>query len=75
MTVSYLPSFVVISVNGKEMTYERLNVLEFSSDRKRMSVILRDRETGQIKLYIKGADDMILSRLYNKGNAYFYKPY
>lgn len=43
--------------------YEILNVLEFTSDRKRMSVIVRT-SNGKIKLYIKGADSTIYSRLY-----------
>jgi len=42
-----------------EREYELLNVLEFNSDRKRMSVILRD-QSGTIKLYCKGA----VSRLF-----------
>jgi magnesium-transporting ATPase (P-type) len=32
-----------------------LNVLEFTSDRKRMSVIVRDSQQKKIKLYCKGA--------------------
>lgn len=35
--------------------YKVLNLLEFNSTRKRMSVIVRD-ETGQILLMCKGAD-------------------
>lgn len=33
--------------------------LEFNSDRKRMSVLVKDKEDGQIKLYMKGADSAI----------------
>ncbi|XP_058127201.1 phospholipid-transporting ATPase IF [Anopheles ziemanni] len=39
--------------------YERLAVLEFSSDRKRMSIIVRD-SGGQIWLYTKGAESHVL---------------
>uniref|UniRef100_A0A182IMC6 Phospholipid-transporting ATPase n=1 Tax=Anopheles atroparvus TaxID=41427 RepID=A0A182IMC6_ANOAO len=39
--------------------YERLAVLEFSSDRKRMSIIVRDSH-GQIWLYTKGAESHVL---------------
>jgi phospholipid-transporting ATPase len=43
-----------ISVNflGDEREYELLNVLEFNSVRKRMSIIVRDKD-GSIKLYCK----------------------
>ncbi|XP_055524326.1 phospholipid-transporting ATPase IF isoform X2 [Wyeomyia smithii] len=39
--------------------YQRLGVLEFTSDRKRMSVIVRDSQ-GQIWLYTKGAESHVL---------------
>ncbi|XP_017156698.1 probable phospholipid-transporting ATPase IF [Drosophila miranda] len=47
--------------NGEELQYERLHVLEFSSERKRMSVIVRDRQ-GTIWLYSKGAESIIFPR-------------
>ncbi|XP_068869348.1 phospholipid-transporting ATPase IB isoform X7 [Aphelocoma coerulescens] len=47
---------------GKEKTFEILNVLEFSSNRKRMSVIVRT-PAGQLRLYCKGADNVIFERL------------
>ena len=37
--------------------------MEFNSDRKRMSVLLRDPTDGKIKLLIKGADSIIKERL------------
>jgi phospholipid-transporting ATPase len=40
-----------------------LNILEFTSERKRMSVIVRDPDDSSIRLYIKGADDVIYPRL------------
>jgi magnesium-transporting ATPase (P-type) len=36
---------------------------EFTSDRKRMSVLIRDKKDNLIKLLIKGADSTILERL------------
>jgi len=39
---------------GREESYQILNVLEFTSTRKRMSVIVRMPD-GKIKLMIKGA--------------------
>ncbi|KAH8304501.1 hypothetical protein KR059_011394 [Drosophila kikkawai] len=46
----------------EELRYERLHVLEFSSERKRMSVILRDCQSGTIWLYSKGAENIIFPR-------------
>lgn len=40
-------------------------MLEFNSDRKRMSVIIRD-ENGKIKLISKGADTMMIPRVIKK---------
>jgi phospholipid-transporting ATPase len=51
--------------------YEVLNVCEFNSTRKRMSVVLRDPE-GKIKLYCKGADTVIMERL--SGHNPFIQP-
>ncbi|CAL8285523.1 unnamed protein product [Lota lota] len=56
------PDSVIIQVFGTEQRFELLNVLEFSSARKRMSVILRT-PSGQIRLYCKGADSVIYERL------------
>eukprot|EP00026_Physarum_polycephalum_P000972 Phypoly_transcript_00973.p1 GENE.Phypoly_transcript_00973~~Phypoly_transcript_00973.p1 ORF type:complete len:1149 (+),score=209.12 Phypoly_transcript_00973:246-3692(+) len=53
---------VTVTVQGKQLTYEVLNVLEFNSTRKRMSVIVRTPE-GKILLYCKGADTVIYERL------------
>ncbi|CAG8472503.1 26679_t:CDS:2 [Dentiscutata erythropus] len=53
--------------NNAEKTYETyqiLNVIEFSSKRKRMSVIYR-LPNGKICLLCKGADSIILERLIN----------
>jgi phospholipid-transporting ATPase len=56
------PEGVVVSALGQEERYEVLNVLEFNSTRKRMSVIVRC-PGGALKLYCKGADSVILARL------------
>jgi len=42
----------------KEETFQRLHVLEFTSDRKRMSVIVRDTE-GKKWIYTKGAESYV----------------
>ncbi|XP_077649265.1 phospholipid-transporting ATPase IB isoform X2 [Urocitellus parryii] len=56
------PYSVIIEAMGEEKTFEILHVLEFSSDRKRMSVIVRT-PSGQLRLYCKGADNVIFERL------------
>ncbi|XP_067872451.1 phospholipid-transporting ATPase IC-like [Heterodontus francisci] len=53
---------ITISELGVRRTYTMLAMLDFSSCRKRMSVILKDSE-GTIKLYSKGADVVIYERL------------
>uniref|UniRef100_A0A673JU33 Phospholipid-transporting ATPase n=1 Tax=Sinocyclocheilus rhinocerous TaxID=307959 RepID=A0A673JU33_9TELE len=45
-----------------EETYKVLALLDFNSDRKRMSIILRFPD-GRIRLYCKGADTVIYQRL------------
>ena len=37
--------------------------MEFNSDRKRMSILVKDPEDGLYKLYCKGADSIIKERL------------
>uniref|UniRef100_T1JKU3 Phospholipid-transporting ATPase n=1 Tax=Strigamia maritima TaxID=126957 RepID=T1JKU3_STRMM len=56
------PKYAVVDVLGVEERYEILNVLEFTSSRKRMSVVIRNPD-GQLKLYCKGADTVIYERL------------
>ena len=53
-----------ISFNGSKFRYELLDILEFTSDRKRMSVVVKDGQTGKIHLLSKGADEAILPRAY-----------
>jgi magnesium-transporting ATPase (P-type) len=52
------PSSVTIDADGEQETYEILNVLEFNSTRKRMSVIVRTPDN-KIVLMTKGADNVI----------------
>ncbi len=44
--------------------YQLLNVLDFTSDRKRMSVVVRDCDGGRLFLLCKGADNIIKSLLH-----------
>ena len=40
-----------------------MNTLEFTSARKRMSVIIKDLQTGDLQLLCKGADSIMEPRL------------
>jgi phospholipid-transporting ATPase len=51
---------VTVSVVGARRTYEILAVNAFNSDRKRMSVLVRDTEVGEHYLFCKGADNIML---------------
>uniref|UniRef100_G3SLY5 Phospholipid-transporting ATPase n=1 Tax=Loxodonta africana TaxID=9785 RepID=G3SLY5_LOXAF len=54
---------ITVSELGTERTYNVLAILDFNSDRKRMSIIVRTPE-GNIRLYCKGADTVIYERLH-----------
>ncbi|KAI7896450.1 uncharacterized protein EV154DRAFT_492260 [Mucor mucedo] len=60
--VARRPHSITCIRKGVEEEYQILNVCEFNSTRKRMSVVLRGPD-GRIKLYCKGADTVILERL------------
>ncbi|XP_058091631.1 probable phospholipid-transporting ATPase 8 isoform X2 [Magnolia sinica] len=52
-----------------DRSYKLLQVLEFSSSRKRMSVIVRNEE-GQLLLLCKGADSVMFERLAEDGRMF-----
>nr|XP_021202672.2 probable phospholipid-transporting ATPase IF isoform X1 [Bombyx mori] len=49
---------LVLKVGENTEMYERLQLIEFTSERKRMSVILRDKD-GKIWLFCKGAESSV----------------
>ncbi|CAG9326924.1 ATP8A1_3 [Blepharisma stoltei] len=53
---------IEIKIGERKMHFKLLNVIEFTSDRKRMTVIVKNPD-GKIKLLCKGADSVILPRL------------
>ncbi|CAH0553187.1 unnamed protein product [Brassicogethes aeneus] len=55
------PNSITIEVMNQKEVYELLCILDFNNVRKRMSVILR--KDGKLKLYCKGADNVIYERL------------
>ncbi|KAH9484429.1 Putative phospholipid-transporting ATPase C24B11.12c [Psilocybe cubensis] len=58
-------SLAALAKEGLVERYELLNILEFTSARKRMSVVLRklDADDGRLFLLSKGADNVIFERL------------
>eukprot|EP01137_Pigoraptor_chileana_P004563 Opistho-2@2687 len=56
-------SSATVNIRGRDVVYTLLNVLEFNSDRKRMSVIVRDPDSKRIVLVCKGADDVMVPLL------------
>ncbi|KAK9720781.1 hypothetical protein K7432_003913 [Basidiobolus ranarum] len=57
---------ITIDVLGEEVTFQLLQVLEFNSTRKRMSVIIRrPKPWNDVVLFCKGADNIIFERLAN----------
>ncbi|XP_059479507.1 probable phospholipid-transporting ATPase IM isoform X4 [Neocloeon triangulifer] len=55
------PNSITIDVMGEREVYELLCILDFNNVRKRMSVILR--KDGKLRLFCKGADNVIYERL------------
>jgi magnesium-transporting ATPase (P-type) len=53
---------IVVDHDGTIKKYKLLHVIEFNSDRKRMSVVVRDAD-GRVLIVCKGADSIINARL------------
>jgi P-type E1-E2 ATPase len=53
-----------VQINNDIKKYKVLHHFEFTSSRKRMSVLVKEVETGIIKLLTKGADQAIAERSY-----------
>ena len=49
-----------VTMLGEAQTYEILAVNAFNSDRKRMSILLKDKASGEYYLMCKGADSTML---------------
>ncbi|KYR01098.1 transmembrane protein [Tieghemostelium lacteum] len=55
-----------LRVNGELRRYQLLSTMDFNSERRRMSVLVRDLETLKIFLFSKGADSVMIDRLCDK---------
>jgi len=54
---------LTVIANGETRQFLLLTKIDFSSDRKRMSVVVRDMDSNKLYLFCKGADSMILKRV------------
>ncbi|GMH31586.1 hypothetical protein Nepgr_033430 [Nepenthes gracilis] len=61
--------FDPLSGSKVERVYRLLNIIEFSSSRKRMSVVVRNEE-GELLLLCKGADSVMFERLAKTGREF-----
>jgi len=61
---------MIIKIEGKQLSYRLMNILEFNSTRKRMSVIVEDPQ-GEYILFTKGADSIIKERLNMHASPFF----
>ncbi|KAG8089771.1 hypothetical protein GUJ93_ZPchr0011g27638 [Zizania palustris] len=52
--------------NRRVVQYDILDILEFTSDRKRMSIVVLDCQSGKIFLLTKGADETIIPCAYSE---------
>ena len=54
---------------GATEVYDTIKVIEFSSDRKMMSVVMKDRDSGKTRVFSKGASDSMATRLVPGGDS------
>ncbi|EGC35956.1 hypothetical protein DICPUDRAFT_32597 [Dictyostelium purpureum] len=58
-------SEIKIKILNTEKVFQLLAVMDFTSERRRMSVCVRDPETMKIFIYTKGADSIMIEKLSN----------
>jgi phospholipid-translocating ATPase len=61
---------IAFELNGKREEYQLLKVLEFSSDRKMMSVIVKSFNTNKVLVFTKGADEKLISLASNQASQH-----
>ena len=69
--MSRSPTQVTITTpSDGNLTFEIIELLEFDSERKCMSIVTRLQGSGRVTLYLKGADSMVYCNLSNCGTSY-----
>lgn len=56
----------IVLPSGKQLKYEILNIFPFSSETKRMGIIVKNPQTNQVTLYLKGADAVMKNFVLNR---------
>ncbi|EGC32029.1 hypothetical protein DICPUDRAFT_49817, partial [Dictyostelium purpureum] len=69
ITIKTPPSECYPNQESPFKTFSILNVIEFTSNRKKMSIIVKDNTTNEIILYSKGADSSILPLVKDANNS------
>lgn len=64
-------NYILVEFRSETFKYKLLETLEFTSERKRQSVILQDRN-GDVWLYCKGADSTLKGKILNTEMKYFF---
>jgi magnesium-transporting ATPase (P-type) len=57
-----LPNGIQVDIHGAAEIFEVLHQIAFSSDRRMMSIVVREKKSGEIVLYTKGADSSVIPR-------------
>lgn len=55
---NHVNNYFILNINGELKRYQCLEIIEFTSSRKRMSIIVKD-EKNEIYMFTKGADDIL----------------
>ena len=63
-------SLVSIEIHGETERYEVLECLAFSSQRRRMSVLVKSLDSGQVLVFSKGADDKLVPLSQDSSRAF-----
>ena len=64
---------ISIKINVQQETYTLIKVNEFDSDKKMMSVVVKNDKTGKVYAFNKGADVSILPLLKDRETAEYAK--
>jgi magnesium-transporting ATPase (P-type) len=54
---------LIVNIQGEQHNFDCFEVIEFTSTRKRCSVIVYDERDDKVKIYCKGADNVVRERL------------
>jgi phospholipid-translocating ATPase len=57
-----LQSAIQLDIRGEAKVFEVLHQVAFTSDRRMMSVVVRDQDSGKVVVFTKGADSSVIPR-------------